>query len=231
MNNDIRDINPSEQVFSPVLAEPIVIPLRKKLTVKSILFQHALEAFAVLVTAISILSESADKQIALTLAKAVVAVGMIIAIIVEYRHIHKGHLAKFPAVEILAGLIFFLESLHRFLAGHLPISIAWLLVSLMTIATGFVKPSFNKFRRIVLDNKGIYIRSSLFQKYRIEWQNIKQIIYSKSQIRIINNNSQWKLKLDSLFHSQQVLEGFIDGIKKMGVPSEMTEEISDKDTV
>jgi hypothetical protein len=222
-----RELQPSGLTGREI--EPHIIQLQKKRTMRSILFQHAAEGIAIWVTALGILLAQTGIYPILTILQAAAATGLIVAIVIEFVHIRKGHLSKFPAAELMASLVFLLEGIDKFLEGHVALSIAWSIVAILTMASGFIKPLIPKIRRIVFDSNGIFIKTSLFGKYEIRWSNLRLIKLSDSKIEIIARDGNIRgLRLASLLHSQEILHKFKIGLEKFKVPLEMIEFHSDR---
>jgi hypothetical protein len=211
--------------------EPIIISIASKRSFLSIMMQHAIAGISLFVAAISVLSDRNNGHQILVVIEAVIWASLVIAIVIEVKQLRKGHVSRFPFVEIMAGLTLFMESINKFLEGHVRLSIAWFIISLITIIMGFARPQISRFRRIFLYMDGILIRKSPFQRFRKTWNDIKLIQRSKTKINIItHDNKRDAIFLSSLLKPEQVIEELFAGLTRLRIPSEKLDGFSKEDS-
>lgn len=188
--------------------------------------QHFMAAVALLTTALTVLTGHDSPHKWLMIIEAVLAVGLIIALILEYLHIHKGRHSPFPWVDLMAGLVLSMESLNKYFEGRTRLAVAWLFVALLTIAIGFLRPRFSFFRsrimpkpRIVVDSAGIDVRMSLWSRFRLEWDAIAVVEYSPAAIRIIPEQGHPRsIDLGSIMHPEELASQFSAAVNRLNLP-------------
>jgi hypothetical protein len=208
--------------------EPITIPFQTKRSLRGILAQHAMAGIALLSAAVTMVTEQGNPHPWLMIVEAGLGVGLIIVIILEYIRIHRGRHFPFPLVDLLAGLVLGMESLNRFLEGHVGMAGALLFVALLTITVGFFRPRFLSFRsrvlpksRIILNSAGIDVRMSPWSRFRLAWDAVAAVEYSPAAIRIILEHGHPRsIDLGSIMHSEEVVAQFSAAVDRLNLPAE-----------
>ena len=201
--------------------EPIIIRLQTKRSLRGNLAQHAMAGIALLSAVTTIVTEQGNPHPWLMVVEAGLGLSLIIVIILEFMRIHKGKHFPFPLVDLLAGCVLGMESLNRFLEGRVPLAIAWLLVALLTITAGFRRTRLSLLRRIVLDSEGIYVRTSLWSRFRLGWDGVTVVELSSAAIRLIPEQGHPRsIALGYIMHADEFVSRFSAAVTQLKLPPE-----------
>ena len=174
--------------------DPITLALQPtKRQQRAEMFNHALPGVILLITGVTELFDGNPKHPIATYLEIFAGAAVLLAMRFESkRKAAHGH-ALVNFVDIFAGVVLFVEGLNIyhpnkwFQPAH-----GYFFIGVVTMAKGVFHSSLPQVRRIIVDEHGFMVKTSLFRNVRMAWKDVASLRTNNSNISVKTHSGKFQ---------------------------------------
>ena len=171
--------------------------------------QHAVVGFTLLLTGFDAL-RSAEGSRPLAGFELLTGALLFLAAAREVRGKHHGGGAAVSIVDILAGVAATAEGLHRAHGGSHGLQFAYYAIAAIMLLRGVLYGRLVTLRRLELDPRGFFLRTSIFRSVRGRWRDLDKLSDTPQAIDIaLAGGARHRLNLTDLENAEEVRAAFL----------------------
>ncbi len=159
---------------------------------KARMVQHGLIGLILVMTGIESLDNAGGAHMLLSVLDILVGAAVAASVIREFRRSHTEKHSSVPWVDVFAASMLAIEGAHKLAEGnkHITIATCYFLLAVATVFIGIRLHHGFGLRRIVLDDKRIFVRMSPFRSFAVNWDALDSVRISPAGLELVSEQDR-----------------------------------------